>query len=150
MVEVSDAETKRLAVERLSIAMKHMGEPPESFLAMLDRLDVPWVKEEGNLIIKWSDFLAGEQRNPEQGSILKRLYGSGADNTYKNLGKERPQGEQTTPTPPTTGGLGFVPQKIKSPEDVSKLFSAIDAMTKMEPRATDDDDDEDLTGRNGA
>lgn len=79
----ADIAARQQAVQRLSKAMHYMGQPPESLLELLDRLEIPWERIKNvpgdesydTLVIKWSDFLDGERRNQEQGSVLKRLYG---------------------------------------------------------------------------
>lgn len=79
----ADIAARQQAVQRLSKAMHYMGQPPESLLELLERLEIPWERIKNvpgdesydTLVIKWSDFLDGERRNQEQGSVLKRLYG---------------------------------------------------------------------------
>ena len=79
----TDIAARQQAVQRLSKAMHYMGQPPESLLELLERLEIPWERIKNvpgdesydTLVIKWSDFLDGERRNQEQGSVLKRLYG---------------------------------------------------------------------------
>ena len=80
----ADIAARQAAVQRLTKAMHHMGEPPESVLELLDRLEIPWERAKNvagdesydTLVIRWSDLLDGERRNQEQGSVLKRLYGN--------------------------------------------------------------------------
>lgn len=64
--------------EQMMQLMKTIGSQPESLFNMFERLEIPWEKrrtKEGDIaiIIKWDDFMAGERRNQDQGSILKRL-----------------------------------------------------------------------------
>jgi uncharacterized protein (DUF849 family) len=79
-------EQQKAAVERLRKAMVYMNQAPEALLALLERLEIPWEKKhfksqgKDYLFISWEDLLAGEARNQEQGSVLKRLYGNGVDN----------------------------------------------------------------------
>lgn len=80
----TDIQARQKVVSRLAKAMKHMSEPPEPLLSLFERLEIPWEKVQNvpgdpshdTLVIRWTDILAGEQRNQTQGSILQRLYGT--------------------------------------------------------------------------
>jgi hypothetical protein len=71
-------------VKRLSKVIGILSAPPESIIALLDRLEIHWTRtnlplfeqgEQDCMVIKWSDLMEGEERNREQGSIMKRFYG---------------------------------------------------------------------------
>ena len=127
-----DPEQQKTATERLVKLFKALGDAPETILDMFERLELPYEKvwgfeDDSNesvlqyITIKWSDLLAAEKRNQDQGSIAKRLYGekvaapmepkidaTGADSNVPMTGPEgrvQPKGSGTvtvTGLPPNT------------------------------------------------
>ena len=69
--------------QQLQMAMlKVLAQPPESLLAMFDRLNISWERVRGGteyickddvLIINWRDFREGEETLQKQGPVLKKL-----------------------------------------------------------------------------
>lgn len=86
-------KAKQEIIDRLSVAMRALNEQPETILALLDRLEIPWQKvnsgqtiqsQNAVLVIDWPDLLAGEKRQQDQGSVLKRLYGNNIQEPEKS------------------------------------------------------------------
>lgn len=73
---------RQKAVERLSNAFRALSAPPESLLALFERLALPYriVEPDGEyvtetlIVINHQDFMAAEETNQKQGSIIQRLY----------------------------------------------------------------------------
>lgn len=71
--------------EQMMILLKAIGSPPESLVALFDRLEIPWDRKQIDgvncIVIQWKEFMAGEKRNQEQGPILKRIAEESAANS---------------------------------------------------------------------
>jgi len=99
--EQLSSDQQKEATERMAELFKEIAKPPEGFLPLLDRLNVPYqmmcgkffgggdsfgteqfstdlveeelVDGEQVVIIRMNDLIAGEERNQAQGSVLNRL-----------------------------------------------------------------------------
>lgn len=58
--------------------VKLLATPPEPLMELIERLEIPWDKKKNDdgeqvLVIKWSDWRAGEQRNQAAGPFIKKV-----------------------------------------------------------------------------
>lgn len=106
--------------EQMMALMKAISSPPERILDLLDRVGIPWERKHVDgkscLVARWDDISAGEQRNQEQGPILKRLL---EDNAFQaNPGESATGSQFEGEKEPSTGFPGSM--KVEPKDEVAQ------------------------------